>query len=346
MDNPPPDQPALQPESPERGLGSFLYNSLVFGVQLVFILAASYVAFDWLMESFIHTRKEVEVPDLKGKSLQQAVDALSHIGMAISKESDEYAPDIPVGIVLKQYPLAKSNAREGKIVRVVLSLGSEKMAVPELIGLPIRKAEIEIRSAQLVLGETSEVYSIRHPKGHVVDQEPKPLSLVEKGELMNLVISQGEPPPDQLIIPDFTNKDAQEAESWAKENGVKFKVIEEWQAEGAMDRSVLRQNLKPDTVLERDEERLSKMALEVTIARSAADTADVGYLEYTLPIKPNRPRELILKMLTKEGERQIHKSKASPGEKVRMPVNKSWLENQLRVRIYLDGVFTEEKVLR
>lgn len=314
-------------------------------LQTAVVLGAGYGALEYLMRSIVHARKEVEVPDLRNRPLNQAITIVSRLGLAMAKEADEYAPDLPAGAILKQHPLPGAKVREGKIIRVAVSLGSEKIAVPELIGMPLRKAEIEIRTAQLALGETAEIYSLKQPKSYVVDQDPKPLGLAEKGELINLTISLGEPPADKLIVPDFTNKDAETAIAWANNNGLGFRVHEEWNAAGAADRNVLKQNLKPDAVLDKNS-NLTRTTLELTVARNLSSSPEGPVIEFTLPAKPLRDREVVFKMLGKGGEKQIFHGRAGPGEKVRAPVGQIAAKEQARIRIYLDGVFTEERTLK
>ncbi|MBI4667974.1 MAG: PASTA domain-containing protein, partial [Elusimicrobia bacterium] len=322
-------------------LKNFVIKTLLFFLQLGLVIGISYGAFEWLMQSIVHARKEVVVPDLRGKTIHQAVAVLSPAGLALAGEGEEYAPQMPVGAVIKQHPLAGATVREGKIVRVVVSMGSEKISVPELIGLPLRKAEIEIRSSQLALGETTEIFSLKQPKSYVVDQYPKPLSLTEKGEMINLVISLGEPPSDRLIVPDFTGKDSDNAAALAKDNSIEIRIHEDWNVPaGSLDRAVLKQSLAPDTILDRERDVSSKIILELTVARNLSPSAMIGAIEYSVPEKPARQREVVLKLLVRGGERQVYRGRAGPGEKVRLPLGQLPDKNQARLRIYLDGVFT------
>ncbi|MEK6544380.1 MAG: PASTA domain-containing protein [Elusimicrobiota bacterium] len=310
-------------------------------LQASIIVACGYLSFDWLMKGMIHARQEVIVPELKGKTLRQAVDELSKVGLALVKESEEYAPQLPLGVVVKQYPLANSTVREGKIVNIALSLGSEKITVPELTGLSLRKAEIELKASHLALGEVEEVHSLRQPRGFVISQEPPALALTEKGDLIHVSVSLGKPSSDRLIIPDFVNKGISEVAAWAKKNRVNLKISER-PSDALTNDSVIEQSLKPDTLYNRDKIEDTGLTLEVAVARNHNGDPSGRFLEYTLPAKPLRKREIVLKILSGQSENEIFKTMAEPGERVKIPVHESWPQNS-RIRIYLDGVFTQER---
>lgn len=322
---------------------SFLANAFWLVMQLGLALGIGYISLEWVMETIVHARKEIIAPDLKGQHLRQAITTLAPLGLGLIRENEEFSAEVPAGTVLKQFPLAGTLVREGKILRIVTSQGSEKIAVPEFIGLTFRKAEIEIRAAQLTLGEVTEIYSLKRPKGTVMDQDPKPLAITEKGELINILVSLGEPPTEKLIIPDFIGKDLHQAKSWAQANAIEARVFEVWDAPNAPDRSIVQQNLKPDTIYERTPNEIGGLSLELTVARNLKSATNSRFLQYTLPEKPARQREIVLKVLSGGREQQIYRGIASPGETVRIPLGNATDAAIARCRIYLDGIFTEEK---
>ena len=179
------------------------------------VLIAGYFVFNWMMSGIIHSRAEVMVPDLKGKSLAEAVTLLSPLNLGIKKESEEFDKDYPAGTVIRQNPLPGITVREGKIVRVTISQGGERLFVPDLTGQPARTAEIGIRSVGLNLGEESSRFSLSADKGNVVSQDPVAGTIVDKESLVNLVVSAGPPPDNVLLMPGFIGKKADDAVKWA-----------------------------------------------------------------------------------------------------------------------------------
>ena len=169
----------------------------------LFIL--TYFLFSWTMETVIHNRKEVLVPDISGKSSVNALRVLSENNLAMKIGGYEFNETVPIGTVLRQIPDAGSTVREGKIVRVVFSQGGESVFTPNLIGLPLRNAELLLRQRQLVLGEVSESYSLKAEKGTVLSQDPKPELSVSKNTMVQVAVSAGgtiidqDPPPDTVV---------------------------------------------------------------------------------------------------------------------------------------------------
>ncbi|MEK7722048.1 MAG: PASTA domain-containing protein, partial [Elusimicrobiota bacterium] len=74
----------------------------------------TYFLFSWTMETVIHNRKEVIVPDISGKSSVNALQALSMISLAMKIGGYEFDETVPIGTVLRQSPGAGSTVREGK----------------------------------------------------------------------------------------------------------------------------------------------------------------------------------------------------------------------------------------
>ena len=77
---------------------------VTFLIMVLTVLIASIVAFQWALNAALHTRQEVTVPDLTGKSLEQALDILSPAGLSLAKESVEFDENFPAGAVLRQAP--------------------------------------------------------------------------------------------------------------------------------------------------------------------------------------------------------------------------------------------------
>lgn len=215
----------------------------------VLFLVAIYFAFQWTMAAIVHHRPVRSVPDLKGKSVLESLELLSQANLALKKDGEQFDSSTPAGTVLEQNPAAGSKVREGKIVRVTVSQGGEKVLVPSLAGLELREAEIQLRQKNLALGELSEIYSLRFAQNRVVSQDPEPNGVAEKNSLVSLTVSKGSPPEGTLLVPDFTSKPLEEAQKWAKSHKVEISsVVQESSLQGSPG-TVLRQDPRADSVL-------------------------------------------------------------------------------------------------
>jgi eukaryotic-like serine/threonine-protein kinase len=301
------------------------------------ILAAAYLVFNWTMSGIIHSRKEVMVPDLKGRSLSEAVTLLSPLNLGIKKESEEFDKTYPAGTVIRQNPTPGITVREGKIVRVTISQGGETIFVPDLTNQPSRTAEINIRSAGLNLGEESSRFSLAADKGNVVAQDPAPGAIADKEALVNLVISAGPPPENVILMPAFIGRNSDDAAKWASEKGINLDVREE-SAAGLAQGTVIRQEPQADTDV-----TASRRAAIVSAAAGAAGAPAAGRTFYYEIPQSGGDRQVRLVLLDDRGEKEMFNGLKSPGSKLEIPIDP---QGRSRVRIFINNILVEERDIK
>lgn len=136
-------------------------------------------------------------------------------GMATSRlaSSEDIAFEIeyrydasePQGVVFSQDPVAGSRRKKGKNdppirVKLVVSLGTETVRLPQLLGSDHRQAQADLRALGCVV-ET--VYqSGTRPAGEVIGMEPRGGSEVPKGERVVLTVCAGMP-EESVTVPNF-----------------------------------------------------------------------------------------------------------------------------------------------
>ncbi len=214
----------------------------------VIILSAFFVIFNWTMSAVIHSKKDVIVPDLQGKSIYEALTLASAQGFALKKEAEEFDKSLPAGVILRQSPPAGMKVKEGKVLRVTISQGGESAFVPDLVGQKARSAALTIRSYGLVLGEESSRYSVVYDKDTIIEQDPPKGTAVSKDTMINIVVSLGAPPNSVILMPKFIGKNITDVNSWADNNGIKVNVAKENISTAVTD-SVIEQSPEPDSEL-------------------------------------------------------------------------------------------------
>lgn len=160
------------------GLAGFFFFS---GVALV----------NWvIMPRVVRLGKEVEVPDVGGKSLAEAVRILEENRLKHFVESREFDPLVPEGYVISQVPLSRQVVKEGRKVSLLVSLGPEKVAIPYLENLPLQQATSLLERSGLAVGAISFVYSDSIPPQRVISSVPPFDSSVNRGTEVGLIVSQ------------------------------------------------------------------------------------------------------------------------------------------------------------
>jgi len=86
---------------------------------------------------------------------------------------------------------------------VLVSLGTPRVAVPDLVGESVRAAQVTAVQRGLTLGDVATVHWNGVATDGVVAQEPPPTAQPARSPAVNLLVSLGEPVPE-FVCPDFT----------------------------------------------------------------------------------------------------------------------------------------------
>lgn len=315
---------------------NYKYFLKIIGVVLA-LSFFSYFMINWAIESVVHSRKEVIVPDIKGKSALTALSVLSENNLAMQIQGFEFDSSVPVGTVLRQNPQSGINVREGRIIKVIFSQGGESVFVPNLIGMPIRNAELLLRQRQLILGEVSESYSMKFDKGIVMYQEPKVDSQVSKNTYVNLIVSAGNPPKGVILMPDFRQKKISEFYKWVESTPkIKYRIERESKTIFPKD-TIIDQKPEYDTQLGEDTE------VVVTISDNDADKNIEEYkIVYNLS-QSGSQRNVRIVAISKTGDKEIFNALRDPGSKIEISIPKSSAE---KIRIFVNGILIEERQVK
>lgn len=142
---------------------------------------------------------EVVVPDLAGKSLDEARDLLQRNGLEIGDVIERESETVPKGYIISSQPPVGSLVRKGRKISIIVSTGAPYVVLPDLRSLDEERARKLIEDLGLVVGDVSYVPHKTIPFGQVVSQSPPPNSRVTKGTTVNLKVSTG--PPVEATTP-------------------------------------------------------------------------------------------------------------------------------------------------
>jgi len=291
---------------------------------------ACYYSFNMVMTAFIHSEEEIVLPNVQGKSVIDAFNELSSLGFGIKKDGEEFNQTFAPGIVLRQSPPAGMNVRKGKVVKVTISQGGEMIYVPDLVGKTVRAADIVLKSSSLMMGEISKKYSLLAEKGVVIAQDPHASESVEKDAMINIVVSDGNPPEGVILMPDWINKSAVLAKEWAASQSLTIDIKTE-NAPSVLPDTVLKQNPAPDT----DLSKIDKIVFYVS--GLSKDKTKIVF-NYDVPnTKGNKRVQLVL--VDDKGEKIIFNAVKKPSEKISIPVEP---EGQATVKVYINKKFIED----
>ncbi|MDD1478069.1 Stk1 family PASTA domain-containing Ser/Thr kinase [Arthrobacter sp. H16F315] len=161
------------------------------------------------------------LPQLTGKSLEEAKTSLNGAGMALGQIGETYDETAPAGTVLAQAPRSGNPVRHGTPVDLTVSKGPQPIPVPDVRGQQQGDAVKAIEAAGLKVAVAPDpVFDRAVPKGAVVSQDP-PSGNLTKGGTVTLTVSKG---PKLVQVPSFIGKQAAEAQKALEQLGFKVKV--------------------------------------------------------------------------------------------------------------------------
>jgi len=150
----------------------------------------------------------VSVPDLAGKTLPEAKALLEKKDLGLARRGTESSDAWEAGRIVRQDPAPGSRIRVTKIVGVVTSTGSRKVAVPALEGRSLEGAVPLLRESGLAKGMITQIHTPRAAAGKVLAQHPPAGEPAERNAPVGLLVSQGER-EERYVMPDLIGREAE-----------------------------------------------------------------------------------------------------------------------------------------
>ncbi len=165
--------------------------------------------------------REVVVPSVVGKTQAEAEKLLAEKGLILKVSSKRFSSDIPEGHVVDQIPGIGTRLKINRSVKVLVSLGDRKFAVPNLIGTSLRAAQLTLGQRHLTLGNTLYAHTPEGEPSTVVYQTPSPGAREGSDPSVNVLISLGAA-EQFFVMPDLIGQPAELVASKARAEGFRI----------------------------------------------------------------------------------------------------------------------------
>ena len=185
--------------------------------------------------------REVEMPDIGGKSAAEARRLLQSRRLGMKVEDKQYSP-LAVDDVVRQSPPPDTTVETGQLAHVVLSLGPRRQTMPELENRSVRAARIELLQSGMQVGEVSNAYLPGTQDDTVLLQDPRPGSSDVTSSHVNMLVSLSSP-AQAYVMPDLVGMALNEAIARLNGAGLKIAKISNVAAPGAAAGSVVSESL-------------------------------------------------------------------------------------------------------
>ena len=171
-----------------------------------------------------NTGELVEVRNVAGFQYATAQGLLESDGFVVNPIF-ETSEDAEQGEVIKTDPPAGETVEYGSTIDVYVSVGSERIAVPAVVGKTLAEARKAIEDAGLVVGQVDRQPSADFEVDTVMSSSPAAGVEISPAIPVDLVVSDG---PEVIEIPDVTGLTERDAIAALTDLGLRFTVSEEY----------------------------------------------------------------------------------------------------------------------
>ncbi|ADV66594.1 PASTA domain-containing protein [Deinococcus maricopensis] len=184
-----------------------------------------------------------EVPDVAGQPAEQAARALSGRGFRVQYVNGE-GPNLDIGDVVSQNPAGGSNLPVDRLVTLTVN-DPKPVPVPKLEELNLDQVRAALAENRLKLGTVTTISGAltNTPKGRVIAQVPEAGSTSQRGQPVNLLISDGLS-FKQTWLPDLSGMTFDDAREMVRKAGLVVNRVRT-QTSDARENTVLTQDPKP-----------------------------------------------------------------------------------------------------
>ena len=190
--------------------------SSIIGLILLFVISIGAT----IIISNATRPKEVAIPDLVGKTVEEVKQILEENKLVYVEESQEYNTEYEAGKIISQDPAYIENRKikQKTEVKVVVSLGTETTTVPKLKGLTKEEAEDAAKEANIKLDFVEET-SKTVESGVIIKQETEEGTTINAGETVKVHISIGTG-IKQVVVTSVLYKDEETAKQILSDLGL------------------------------------------------------------------------------------------------------------------------------
>jgi beta-lactam-binding protein with PASTA domain len=228
-----------------RVLGLLAYGLLVVAVFVV----TAYVAFSFFVRSGV-----TPVPKVTGLTRDEATNALADRGLALRRVAAKgrYDDSVPAGRVLRQVPDARTLVKRGSGVDLVMSLGPQRIEVPNLAAKPFPTAQVTLSAIGLTIGKTLIAFAAGQEPGSVVDQDPDAGAMVAPATPVDVLLA-GATPGRRYVMPDLVYRQYDPVRAFFEAQRIRMGNVKFERYEGVAAGVILRQFPLPGHPLTRDD---------------------------------------------------------------------------------------------
>ncbi len=195
-------------KSDKKTIVSALITSLVI-VLLLSMFAAKMIFPDFNPFGFIGGNKEVEVPDLISKTIEEAEAFLENTDFTIIVKESVESSDEEAGTIIEQYPKAGRKVKGSQSIEVTVAKGGDVIKLKSYENKEFSVAESELRALGLNV-KIERTHNENIPVDYVISQYPAKGTSLSEGDSITLYVSDGIG-DGEIVVPNLLGMTKSEA---------------------------------------------------------------------------------------------------------------------------------------
>ncbi|KAB7708296.1 Stk1 family PASTA domain-containing Ser/Thr kinase [Bacillus aerolatus] len=231
--------------------------------------------------------KEINVPDVSGKQLDEAISELVTKGFKVGQTKQQSSDTVPEGVVIKTDPTAHRMIKEGDTVNIYISSGKETVSFADYSGESFDEVKEELEEAGFKTVEQKTTHD-ESAAGTIIDQDPDPENQVIPDETnVIFTVSTG---PEKISLIDLTDYNEKGLKDYASSTGLNIVVTKEAYSDTVSKGLVISQYPDRGTALNKGDE------VQVTVSKGKKEIPPKTVTkEITIPYEPEeegQPQEV------------------------------------------------------
>lgn len=189
---------------------------------LVGALGLTFIIFFGLAMRVALRAREVEVPSLVGRTVNDATQTLAELGLGLRVDENQRSDDkIPAGGIMQQDPAPGVRARSQRTIRVWVSAGPRTTTIPVLVGQTERTAQMRLDQDGIGVRSVTEFRSPDYAADAIVAQDPPPQARAPE---VALLVNRGEQ-ATTYVMPDVIGMDGERAAAALRARGFRVSIV-------------------------------------------------------------------------------------------------------------------------
>lgn len=172
---------------------SVMFKMTILVLILVIVVVAGVFFAYQKLNDFFNRGGTVIVPDFRGRHIAEIYRSQPD-GIEIVRRDEKYDDRQPKDHVIAQFPEPGSVVKPGKKILLSISLGLQKVNVPDMVGANMREVDMALMNSQLAIGDRAYVFSDKIAPDRIVGQSPLPSEEYGVNKEVDLLISLGRRP--------------------------------------------------------------------------------------------------------------------------------------------------------